>query len=193
MSKISKLIVDLFLINLLWFLYSIPIITVGPATVAMYTCVRKLKENDKEKIVKGFNSIFFNNLKIGIIVDLILAIGLIFSAVWFNHRIIIMRVRVNEVISLCFLLQVIWISIYIFYLLSRLEMSIFGYLKTAYFLSIRHFPSSLVLMTILMALYYVVFALPPLGLFVMGIYGVISYKIIERVMAKYLEHPTAAY
>ena len=65
MTFIGK-IADLLILNVIWLLCCIPIITIGPATTAMYYVTLKLARNEEPSIVKSFFHSFKMNLKQGI-------------------------------------------------------------------------------------------------------------------------------
>ncbi len=74
---VIETICDLVLVNLLWIIFCIPVITIGPATAAMHYVVRKIVVGDGYKVFKSFMHSFSQNLKQGIPVGL-LTVGLTF-------------------------------------------------------------------------------------------------------------------
>ena len=64
---------DLIVVNWLWLLCSLPVITVGPATCAMYTVTLKLARGEAVNPVKDFFRGFKNNFKSGLLLGLLLA------------------------------------------------------------------------------------------------------------------------
>lgn len=57
--------VDLVLINIMWFICCIPIITIGASTTAMYDQCLKLAYREEPSVISGFFKSFFKNLKRG--------------------------------------------------------------------------------------------------------------------------------
>ena len=64
---------DLIVVNWLWLLCSLPVITVGPATCAMYTVTLKLARGEAVNPVKDFFRGFKSNFKSGLLLGLLLA------------------------------------------------------------------------------------------------------------------------
>ena len=88
-SKIWELgykIYDFIIINLLWMVFSTPLITIGPATNAGLKCIKEIEENSSQNIFKIFFkhftkdiisiSLVFNTFLIGIIISSIFFINL---------------------------------------------------------------------------------------------------------------------
>jgi len=71
---------DLMIVNWLFLLCCLPIITIGPATCGMYTVTLKLARNEGTYPVKDFFHGFKTNLKPGFLLGLIAAVVLIAAA-----------------------------------------------------------------------------------------------------------------
>ena len=56
-------VADFMFLNLLWIVCSIPIITIGASTTAMYSVMLKLVKNEEGYIVKGFLKAFKENFR----------------------------------------------------------------------------------------------------------------------------------
>lgn len=69
---------DLMVLNWLWIVCSLPVVTIGPATCALYCVTLKVARDEDTAVIKGFFRAFRDNLKPGIILGLIaLALGVI--------------------------------------------------------------------------------------------------------------------
>ncbi len=65
-------------LNLLWFICSLPIITAGPSTCGMYCVLLKLVRKEQTSTIKDFFRAFKDNFKAGFIIGLIvLALALV--------------------------------------------------------------------------------------------------------------------
>lgn len=62
---------DFIILNLLWILCSIPIVTIGASTTALYTVMLKLVKNEEGYIVKGFFKAFKENFRQSTVMELI--------------------------------------------------------------------------------------------------------------------------
>ncbi len=65
---------DLIALNLIWLVCCIPIITIGPATTAMYCVARKMAEGEWPAVLKPFFKAFKDNFKQSLLVFLALLI-----------------------------------------------------------------------------------------------------------------------
>lgn len=76
---------DLMVLNLLWLLCSLPIITVGPATCALYSVTLKLVRHEQVSPIKDFFRGMKENLKAGLLLGLAAIVLLIVAAgdAWF--------------------------------------------------------------------------------------------------------------
>lgn len=76
---------DLMVLNWLWLLCSLPVITAGPATCALYSVTLKLVRDEPVKPVKDFFRGFRGNFKSGLLLGLFAIVLLIVAAedAWF--------------------------------------------------------------------------------------------------------------
>ena len=72
---------DLILLNILWVLFSLPLVTVGASTAALYSVMMKIVANEEGYIIRGFLDAFRRNLKQSTVVWLmLLAAGAVLAA-----------------------------------------------------------------------------------------------------------------
>lgn len=69
-------IFDIVLLNFLWLLCSIPIITFGASTTALYTVTLKMVKNEEGPIIKSFFKAFKTNFKCSLPLTLIMLVAL---------------------------------------------------------------------------------------------------------------------
>jgi uncharacterized membrane protein YesL len=62
---------DMVVLNFLWFLFSLPIITIGASTVAVFSVTFSMVDDEEGYVARSFVKAFRNNLKQGIILGLI--------------------------------------------------------------------------------------------------------------------------
>lgn len=62
---------DLIVLNLLWLICSIPIITIGPATNALFGVCLKIAEDEETSVIKNYFAIFKTNFKQSLIVGVL--------------------------------------------------------------------------------------------------------------------------
>lgn len=86
-------ILNVLLVNLLWFVFSLPIITIGPATCSAFYLIIKICNNKEVSTFKMFTKGMKDNALQGLIMSLISAVSaamlfgiwyLVFENEWFN-------------------------------------------------------------------------------------------------------------
>lgn len=78
-------ICDMVCLNVLWLVCSIPIITIGASTAALYTVMLKMVKNEEGYIFRGFFKAFKSNFRQSTIMWLILLLlGII---CWIDYRV----------------------------------------------------------------------------------------------------------
>lgn len=136
--RILDKIADFLLLNLLWLICSLPIITLFPATAAMFGIVRSWLKKEEPSLVKLFFTIFKNNFKQGIIIEVIWS--LLATVIVFN---ILISLQMNSTLKNIILPAVVIIgvlflytSIFIFPIMVNYESNWFGVIKNAFLFSI---------------------------------------------------------
>lgn len=149
-------ILDIFahfvLLNTLWIILCIPIITIFPATTALYSVVRKwVTEGTEAGAIQLFFTSFKENFKKSFIIGIFwLIAGLI---LYFDLSIIIkieFTGRFFVLILLAFtIILYVFISIYIFFILVQYELSIVHTIKNALILSVGRLLHTLLFLVII--------------------------------------------
>lgn len=185
---IGKLI-DVFVVNMLFILCALPVVTFVPSCSAMYYVTLKLVRDEENYPARSFFRFFKKNWKQGILLSIItLGTGIIFIA-----DIALYRAYASDITGSAFLtvlmvaLLFVWIMVmmYVCPVFARFDNSTKNILKNALLMSIAHLPK-----TILMILITVVLGV--LGIFVPILwFGLIAFansyilvKIFDRYMPK---------
>lgn len=155
-------VADLMILNLLCIVCCIPIVTAGPAIAAMFYVTLKMVRNEESYIVKGFFKSFRQNLKQGIIINLIMLLFgvLIITDIRIMGNMEGTFYKVLYTIFLAFALVYLMIYMYIYPVLAKFYNSIKNTFVNALLMSIRHLPYT-VLMIIVTALPFVIFFFVP--------------------------------
>lgn len=149
MQFLGKL-ADLFILNILFLICCIPIITIGPATIALYTVALKAVKNEESYIMSSFFKAFKSNFKIGTLTWLIV---FLFGMILFIDFRILPSIaapfgQVLQVLTLMIALLYLITGIYIFPYIARFENSVIGSLKNAFLLAVAHLPYTMLLAAI---------------------------------------------
>ena len=146
--RFMNVVVDLIGVNLLFLLCCVPIITIGPALSALYTITMRLVRNNKDTPVKSFWHAFRQNMKQGIVLEL-LSVGV--GALLLYNTWLTLQLRVgqqNSIYTVLFVLCLICLALYVavvmylFPLQAQFTNTIKGTLQNAFLMSIRHLPKT---------------------------------------------------
>lgn len=140
---------DMVKLNLLWLLFSIPVVTMGAATVAAYSVTLKMVDEQEGYVGRQFMEGFRKNLKQGIPLGILLLFCSyvlyldvqLFQAVEDNTLFLIVGIIAGFVFVLAFL--------YAFPLSARYENTLLRTLKNSMDISVRYFLRTLFLVLLL--------------------------------------------
>ena len=144
---------DLIILNVLWLITSIPIVTIGASTTALYYVTLKLVRDEDGYTIRSFFKSFKENFKQATIIWLILmAVGAIIGFdLYFFMRVQTEASTVRTVMMAIFLaFGIIWvcITLFVFPLQAKFYNPVKRTLFNAFFMSIRHFFHSLGMLAI---------------------------------------------
>ena len=142
LTKVGHMIV----INFMWLLCSLPVVTYGAASCAMYRSMFDLRE-DKGNVIKGFFKAFAENFKIGTLCWLsVIGFGLIVSCIPQVAAAFGLSLFVAAAIALaCAALLVLWlVMICLFPLAAYFENTLKKTLRNALFIAVKHRKQSIV-------------------------------------------------
>ena len=129
---------DLVMLSLLWTVFSIPVVTLGPASAALYDAAVHSIRRKEETVLARFFSTFKRELKQGIISTLIMAAA---AAVLLGVPLLLLRARggaylLAVVLVLAFFL--LCVLCWLWPVLSRFEMGLGALLNTSVRLAFGH-------------------------------------------------------
>lgn len=153
--KITERIGNLILLNLLYLIFCIPIVTIGPATAALHYVTLKYAVNEEDRVWAPFIHSFRQNLKQGIVVGLITTgLGILLAySLYLIYQIVSVGTAFDKVVLVMVALACLiylMATAYVYPLLARYDNSLKQMFRTAVILSIRHLPAT-VCLTILSA------------------------------------------
>ncbi|MBQ9165674.1 MAG: DUF624 domain-containing protein [Oscillospiraceae bacterium] len=138
LARFLRCLCDLMVVNWLWIICSLPIITIGPATCALFTVTLKLAKDEPLRLLKTFFEAFRENFKQGLVLGLI-AVGLFIVGVtdflFALEQVGLFRNLFLVVAAIVICLLLIFIS-YAFALQARFENNLKGHIKNAFLLAV---------------------------------------------------------
>ncbi|MDE1549697.1 YesL family protein [Jeotgalibaca caeni] len=150
---------DLFILNMLFILSCLPVITIGVACSSLYAVMLKLWQQEEAYIIKDYVKAFKRDFKQSTIVMFILLfVAVIFYIVIrFLHALVVSPIILLPILILFSFF--VLMSLYLFPLIAKFEDSILQQFKNAIYLSLKHMSLSVVifLITIVILVLFPVF------------------------------------
>ncbi len=186
--KFMGKVTDMFLLTCLWLLFSLPIVTIGASTTALFYCAMRLASNREGYLREDFVRTFRENFKSATIAWLIMsALGIFIAGdLYFYHH---LGGSVGNLFFWVFLVLAVvfvFVAVYMFPLLAWTDAGLKKVVMLAFVMAFKNFGWSLLLITsALLLITAALFVFWPL-LFVSA--GGIAYahaKILQFVFSQY--------
>lgn len=134
-------ICDILILNILWVICSLPVITLGASTAALYYSMLKINREKDYGITEMFFHSFRQNLKQGSKLTVLFLVSGLFIYVDIRACKIMNGTISNIAMVLLVILSVIWgmMVSYVFPLLAQFDNTIINILKSAFIISINNF------------------------------------------------------
>ena len=145
-SFMSRL-ADLIILNLLWIVFCIPVVTIGASTTAMYRVTLNMVRGEGSGVVRMFLDAFRLNLKQAVLIFLILLIPvlLVVYEFWMYLSGAVGQSMWLGLVFCCPSLILALVLAYVYPLLAQFDNSIRNTLKNACYLALGNLPFSLVM------------------------------------------------
>lgn len=135
---------ELVILNLLWLLCSLPILTIGASTTALYSIAIKIVKNEESYVARGFWNSFKRNFRQAttIWVLILAVIAILYFDFYFSAHAPVKGAAVLFVPFALAAMLLILTGIYVFPILAVFDNSIGKTLKNSLYMALAHFPSS---------------------------------------------------
>lgn len=147
---VSK-IADLVVLNLLFVLFSLPIITMGASTTALYGVTKKMAENREGYIFRNFFQLFKENFRQSTVMWIILLVAAMIPTVDLYIINSLEKTVITTALKglmLATALTVLLVFLYAMALQSTFENTIKNTLKNAFLMGMGYFPWTLLILLI---------------------------------------------
>lgn len=147
MQFLSRL-TDIFILNILFIVCSLPVVTIGASATALYSVTLKMAKNEESYIFRSFLGAFKSNFKQSTISWLILMlVGMI---LWGDYRALgIMGEPLQRIFSFVLFavgVLILFTALYLFPYIARFENTIKNSIKNSFMISIAQLPYTLLLL-----------------------------------------------
>ena len=186
---------DMVVINVFWLILCIPIVTIVPATTAMYYTVVKVIRRERSYAIKEFFRSFKRNFRQGSFYSLFLVLAVFVMYIDFRYALLLTEQGESSgstFLGVFLIIALLLCAVFTFLcpVLSRFDMKWTGILKTAFFMSTRHILTTLVLLVLMAAVLLGCYIVIPGMFFLPAIGTLLASFLIERVFKKYMPAKT---
>lgn len=190
--RFLNLVADLVALHVLWLLCSLPIVTIGASTTALYYASMRRIRTDESHVHRNFFRSFRQNFRQSTILWLmVLVFG---SVLFFDFRLgLAMQGPMSVLVlvtSSILLVPYLLTTLYLFPVVAKFENSVRNHAKNAFLFSLLNFPYTILLAIILITfIYFSINFIPFLGVVILcgaGIYGYLTAGIFVQIFRKYL-------
>ena len=182
-------VADLMILNLLCIICCLPIVTAGPSITALYYVTLKMARNEESYIVKGFFHSFRQNLKQGIVINIImLIIGVLLVFDLYFCRVMQGQSSFYKVLNYLFMVGLAVYAMlftYIYPVLSKFYNTIKRTFLNALLMSVRHFPYTLLMLVITAAPIILVFAVSNTFAYVLLFYFLLGFSVLAYINSRF--------
>lgn len=149
---------DILKLNIMWLLFCIPIVTIGGSTIAAFSVLLRMSEDQEGDVIKDFWKAFKENWKQGILIGLLPPIC--FEAVYLDFQ--IYNASENGSIGLlimgCFSAYIfIFCLLYVFPLLARYDNTVINSIKNSFRIGMKFFGRTALLLVIIVIELLIIF------------------------------------
>lgn len=182
--------VDCVWLSILWILCSLPIITSGAASTALYYSIQKSIRNDRGYPTTSFFSSFKKNFKQCTKIWSVMV--LLYALLGFDYYIMKRLINLGESIGYlhkAFLVFIIFITLWGFYIfpyIARFENTIRETLANTLYMAVRNIHWTLTIAALFAFSFVLIYMFPPIAVAVPIMYTLFKNIILERVFRKYM-------
>lgn len=181
---------DVMYLGFLWTIFSLPLVTIGASTTALYyVATKKVTNRDSTYLFQDFLASFKANFKQATLTTLILTVAGV--VVWYNFILLNhnnhnlgMFGTITRFALIFVTCQLLFITLIVFAVIARFDLSLFATIKAAATLANKHLFSTVTNLIVFLAVAYIAFLAPVILLFMMGVYGYFSSTLIVRMFRK---------
>lgn len=202
LTKIGELVI----LSILWFFTSLPVITIGASTTALYYATAKSLRMDRGYFFKEYFKAWKDNFLKATFLELFFVVCLL--GLWTVLQ--MMGIQLNDIsveaiknasvdnkgvalgmyfVSAGFIILLGGLFCYVFPLLSRFDQNGIKILLLSFVMMIRFFYYSIAVLVILVAMVYLVIRLPLAIMFAPGLWALLSSFLLEKAFKKYTPEP----
>jgi uncharacterized membrane protein YesL len=172
-------------LNILWLICCIPVITIFPATVAMFCVIRQWILHKDTSIYRPFFQFFKENFKLSFLLGLIWTL---FVGLFLIDFLLMKNFGQFQYILLPVLtfigLVILFISVFIFPIIANYTVDWLKALKSSFFFSIRYILTTISAILLLGLSVLILITWPITFIFIFSLYAFCIYLLCDRIFRK---------
>ncbi len=187
-------VADVMILSFYWWICSIPLVTVGASTTALYYVLGKKIRKESTSITRDFFYSFKMNFKQSIPLALFSLMAVVSASLYIFIAIegvlndnMQGAMRFIVPIGIVFIFEMTHLSTYIWALLSRFHMKTFTMFTTAFVLVHRHLLTTIILTLAKIAIVFIIFKMPLIIIVAPGLSVAVDSFFIQGIFSRYLE------
>lgn len=188
-------ITDMVILNILFLVCCIPIVTIGASLSALYSMTLKMVRNEEPYIIQGFLKAFRENLKQGMLFGTAATLALAAAAA---NLFLLGNVESGgllsvKIVSIAVIVLVLLLSLYIFPVIARFQMSSGEIFKNAFLLCGVHFTKTLFMLAMYIPVLIMMFYSEITMFLLLTIYIVLGFSTMAFLQSFVLRNIFANY
>ncbi|MBS4200484.1 DUF624 domain-containing protein [Bacillus sp. FJAT-49732] len=182
LEKIS----NLFILNVLWIVSCLPIVTVFPATAAMFSVIRQWKLRDETTVIKPFIRSFKLNFKQSLVIGLLwIPFAFLLYIDYFYVIQAATQWRTFLLVPLFLIgLVFLFMSTFLFPVMTHYQLRLRDVLKNSFIVSLVYFPTTLLIIILGVMFLLVLLYLPVTCLIIFSLWANINFTLCNRAFTK---------
>lgn len=148
LNRMLTRIADLVILNLIWLLSCLPIVTIGAATTSLYYVTLKMASNEEEYILKSYFRFFKENFGQSTIVWMLMLVcgAVLYFDFYFSSHADAAGARLTFIPLFLAALLILLAVCYMFPVLAYFQNSMKKLIKNSFLLALAHLPKSILLL-----------------------------------------------
>ena len=188
MTFLSRL-ADLMILNMLWLLCCLPIITAGAATTALYSCAMNLDEPNEQPVFRRFFQSFRTGFgkSTALFAIWVIMMALVLVNLWFYLVLLRDPSQWLRVLPLIPAVLILLVSNYLFPLQARFENSLLGTVKNAFSLTLVHLPTTVVITAIHILPVLVLYYFTDIFVYLLAVWTLFGFALLTYLSGHFLK------
>lgn len=187
-------VADIMILSVLWWFCSVPIITSGASTTALFYVIGKKVRKEQTYVVKDFFKSFKGNFKQTIPLTILMVVA--FCSAGLYAFMVIQNILAQDPegmlkivlpITILFVFEVVNLFTYLWAILSRFDMKSKQLIKTTFIMTHKHLLTTILITAMYSVGVYLIFKIPALFLLAPGVIVFGASFFVQPIFSRYIE------